>query len=105
MADKLKTNEIKAARGRILRLLNSVYPSTVEVRTIHNVLIEEGRSNISEMPRYIDYLAGKGYVKTISEEDAAQLLKGIVPPSAFIRLTPLGVDLVEGTIEDPGVDV
>ena len=41
----------------------------------------------------------------IGEEATEQILHGVVPPSAFVKLTPTGVDLVEGTIEDQGVDV
>lgn len=77
----------------------------MEIRTITNSLLESNRINVPDVARYIDYLSGKKYIEVIGEEDAEQILRGIVPPSAFIKLTPKGVDLVEGTIEDLGVDV
>ena len=57
------------------------------------------------MKQHIDYLSGKKYIQVIGEDAAEQILHGVVPPSAFVKLTPTGVDLVEGTIEDQGVDV
>ena len=104
MTDKLKAIETKTARGRILRLLHIVYPGPAEGRTITNIMIQEGRP-VADMAKYIDYLVHKGYVKAISEEHAEQILKGVVPPTAFFKLTPHGVDLLEGTIKDPGVDL
>ena len=63
------------------------------------------RGEIPSIAQHIDYLSGKKYIQVIGEEAAEQILHGVVPPSAFVKLTPTGVDLVEGTIEDQGVDV
>lgn len=105
MAAELTVQANKRVRGEILALLYSVQPVPVEIRTITNSLLESNRINVPDVARYIDYLSGKEYIEVIGEEDAEQILRGIVPPSAFIKLTPKGVDLVEGTIEDLGVDV
>ena len=94
MAANLTVAANKRVRGEILALLYSVQPVPVEIRTITNSLLES-----------IDYLSGKKYIQVIGEEAAEQILHGVVPPSAFVKLTPTGVDLVEGTIEDQGVDV
>lgn len=105
MAADLTVAANKRARGEIMSLLYSVQPIPVEVRTLTNSLLESNRVSIPNIAQYIDYLSGKGYITVISEEDASQILCGVVPPSAFVKLTPAGVDLVEGTTEDPGVDV
>ena len=77
----------------------------VEIRTIVNSLLESNMVTVPNIAQFIDYLSGKKYIEVIGEDDAEQILRGVVPPSAFIKLTPTGVDLVEGTIEDQGVDV
>lgn len=105
MVSNLTANANKRIRGKILTLLYSVTPGSAEVRTITNSLLDDGMVNVTDIARHVDYLVGKGYISMISEEDAEQILRGIVPPSAYIKLTPTGVDLVEGTIEDLGVDV
>lgn len=105
MAANLTVNANKRIRGKILMLLYSVAPGLVEVRTITNSLLDAGSISVPDLARHVDYLAGKGYVTVIDEEDAEKLLRGQVPVDAFLKLTPTGIDLVEGTIEDLGVDV
>lgn len=105
MAADLTIQANKRARGEIMALLYSVQPMPVEVRTLTNSLLESNRVSVPNIAQYIDYLSGKGYITVIGEEDAAKILRGVLPPSAFVKLTPAGVDLVEGTTEDPGVDV
>ena len=98
MAANLTVAANKRVRGEILALLYSVQPVPVEIRTISMV-------SVPSIAQHIDYLSGKKYIQVIGEEAAEQILHGVVPPSAFVKLTPTGVDLVEGTIEDQGVDV
>lgn len=105
MAIDLTVSANKRARGEILTLMYSVHPMPVEIRTITNALLESNVVSVPDIARHADYLVGKGYISVINEEDAEKVLRGVVPPSAFLKLTPKGVDLVEGTIEDPGVDV
>lgn len=105
MANNLTVGANKRIRGKILSLLYSVAPGPVEVRTIINSLLDAGNINVPDISRHVDYLVGKGYVTTIDEENAEKLLRGIVSVEAMLKLTPLGIDLVEGTIEDLGVDV
>lgn len=95
----------KRVRGEILALLYSVQPVPVEIRTIINSLLESNMVSVPSIAQHIDYLSGKKYIQVIGEDAAKQILHGVVPPSAFVKLTPTGVDLVEGTIEDQGVDV
>ena len=99
MAANLTVNANKRIRGKILMLLYSVAPGPVEVRTITNSLLDAGSISVPDLARHVDYLT------VIDEEDAEKLLRGQVPVDAFLKLTPTGIDLVEGTIEDLGVDV
>ena len=100
MAANLTVAANKRVRGEILALLYSVQPVPVEIRTITNSLLESNMVSVPSIAQHIDYLSGKKYIQVIGEEAAEQ-----IPPSAFVKLTPTGVDLVEGTIEDQGVDV
>ena len=104
MAANLTVAANKRVRGEILALLYSVQPVPVEIRTITNSLLESNMVSVPSIAQHIDYLSGKKYIQVIGEA-AEQILHGVVPPSAFVKLTPTGVDLVEGTIEDQGVDV
>ena len=105
MAANLTVAANKRVRGEILALLYSVQPVPVEIRTITNSLLESNMVSVPSIAQHIDYLSGTKYIQVIGEEAAEQILHGVVPPSAFVKLTPTGVDLVEGTIEDQGVDV
>lgn len=105
MAANLTVAANKRVRGEILALLYSVQPVPVEIRTITNSLLESNMVSVPSIAQHIDYLSGKKYIRVIGEDAAEQILQGVVPPSAFVKLTPTGVDLVEGTIEDQGVDV
>jgi DNA-binding MarR family transcriptional regulator len=105
MAANITVKANKRTRGEILALLYAVQPTPVESRTITNALLEKNYVSIPDIAQHLDYLTGKGYIKFISEEDAEKLLRGVVPPSSFVKLTPKGIDLVENTIEDAGVDV
>lgn len=104
---KLQTSQNKRVRGEILRLLYSVYPGTVEVQTIINALLDSGYITTPEIGAHIDYLMGeeKKYILPVNPDVVAEVLKGLVKNTAFVKLSPRGLDLVEGTIEDPGVDV
>lgn len=105
MAANLTVAANKRVRGEIIALLYSVQPVPVEIRTIINSLLESNMVSVPSIAQHIDYLSGKNYIKVIGEDAAEQILRGVVPPSAFVKLTPTGVDLVEGTVEDKGVDV
>ena len=105
MAVDLTVSANKRARGEVLALMYSVQPMPVEIRTITNALLESKVVSVPDIARHVDYLVGKGYITVINEEDAEKVLRGVVPPSSFVKLTPKGIDLVEQTIEDPGVDV
>ncbi|MFQ8758077.1 MAG: phage protein Gp27 family protein [Intestinimonas sp.] len=79
MAANLTVNANKRIRGKILMLLYSVAPGPVEVRTITNSLLDAGSISVPDLARHVDYLAGKGYVTVIDEEDAEEAAAGPGP--------------------------
>ena len=55
-----------------------------------------------DITKYLDYLKDAGYIEFTNLKVTAY---NAYAKDAVIRLTKEGVDLAEGTIEDPGVDV
>lgn len=102
--EKITANKNKRLRGEIVRLLHTSYPQSIEVRTLTDLLRDSGYTPASDISPQLDYLADKGYIRILNSEDIAKI-NAILPPSSFCKLTALGVDVAEGTVEDLGVDV
>ena len=92
----------KAIRGYIMRSLVKGYQNTLLVRQITNSLIADGMIVSPYISKHLDYLRDGGYItftdKSVNAYNAYR-------KDAVIKLTKEGVDLVEGTTDDPGVDV
>lgn len=92
----------KAIRGYIMRSLVKGYQNTLLVRQITNSLIADGMIVSPDISKLLDYLRDGGYItftdKSVNAYNAYR-------KDAVIKLTKEGVDLVEGTTDDPGVDV
>lgn len=92
----------KAIRGYIMRSLVKGYQNTLLVRQITNSLIADGMIVSPDISKHLDYLRDGGYItftnKSVNAYNAYR-------KDAVIKLTKEGVDLVEGTTDDPGVDV
>lgn len=92
----------KAIRGYIIRALVKGHQNSLLLRQITNALVADGMIVSPDISKHLDYLTEAGYVcftdKTINAYNAYR-------KDAVIKLTKEGVDLVEGTIEDPGVDI
>ena len=92
----------KAIRGYIMRSLGKGYQNTLLVRQITNSLIADGMIVSPDISKHLDYLRDGGYItftdKSVNAYNAYR-------KDAVIKLTKEGVDLVEGTTDDPGVDV
>ena len=92
----------KAIRGYIMRSLVKGYQNTLLVRQITNSLIADGIIVSPDISKHLDYLRDGGYItftdKSVNAYNAYR-------KDAVIKLTKEGVDLVEGTTDDPGVDV
>lgn len=92
----------KAIRGYIIRALAKGSQNTLLVRQITNMLIADGMIFSPDISKHIDYLKEAEY---LAFTDRAANAYNAYRKDAVIKLTKRGVDLVEGTIEDAGVDV
>ena len=92
----------KAIRGYIMRSLVKGYQNTLLVRQITNSLIADGMIVSPDISKHLAYMTDGGYItftdKSVNAYNAYR-------KDAVIKLTKEGVDLVEGTTDDPGVDV
>lgn len=92
----------KSVRGYILRSLAKGPHNSSLVRTITNALVQEQMILTPDISKHIDYLEDAEYIEfTNKRVNAYTAYKS----DAVIKLTRKGVDLLEGTIEDPGVDI
>lgn len=99
-AAEVKNN--KAIRGYILRGLVKGYNNALLVRQITNALMGDGLILTPDIGKYLDYLEDGGYLEFANAKvNAYNAYKN----DAIVRLTKKGVDLVEGTIEDDGIDI
>lgn len=100
MEAEIKQN--KAIRGYIIRALVKGHQNTLLVRQISNALIADGLIVSPDLSKHLDYLMEAGYIvmtdKTANAYNAYR-------KDTTIKLTKAGVDLVEGTIDDAGVDI
>ena len=101
--DELTEQEVsknKAIRGYIVRALAKGSQNALLVRQITNALVADGLIYSPDISKPIEYLQEAGYVTFTDRSVNAYNRK-----DSIIKLTRKGVDLVEGTINDPGIDV
>lgn len=98
MGDDVQVMKNKVYRGRVLRTLDNYYPKAIAVREVKATLQSSGMPIVSEIYRIVDYLIDKGYVKAIDKNE-------LLEDDDLIKLTAKGVDLLENTISDEGVNV
>lgn len=92
-------------RGAILLLLAEAAPEPINAEVLRSVLERSraaGGVTRRELARALDYLRGRGYVdyQVVEARDYPEL-----PRLVGVRITAAGVDLVEATTDDPGVDL
>lgn len=92
----------KAIRGYIIRALVKGHQNSLLIRQITNALVADGMIVSPDISKHLDYLTEAGYIaftdKTVTAYTAYRR-------DAVIKLTKKGVDLVEGTLDDAGVEV
>lgn len=99
----IKVNEMKEARGTVLKLLRGVYPKDLSLGVVRRGLVEAGiEATAVETEGLTMYLAddGKEYVEIerLHSSDLGEMVT--------VRLTAKGCDLVDGVIApDPGIDL
>jgi hypothetical protein len=89
----------KMLRGQVLRTLTLFYPSPVDVSGIKSALLTRGLLITADITKVLYYLKDKQYIN-ISKSTITE-----IEDSDLVELTAKGVDLIEGTIDDPGVEI
>ncbi len=103
--DEMTEQEItknKAIRGYIIRALAKGNQNTLLVRQVTNALVADGLIYSPDISKHIEYLEEAGYITFTNRSANAY---NAYRKDAIIKLTKKGVDLLENTIEDPGVNV
>lgn len=100
--ERQEIRQNKAIRGYILRALAKGYQYSLLTRQIANALQAEGLIISPDISRHIAYLVEAEYIEITTEKVTAYQAYA---NDAVLRLTKEGIDLIEGTTEDPGVDL
>lgn len=100
--EQAEINQNKAIRGYILRCLVKGYNYSALVKQITNAMMAANMIISPDIGKHLGYLADAGYIEFTDQKINAY---NAYAKDAVIRLTKEGVDLVEGTTEDAGVDV
>lgn len=103
--DEMTEQEViknKAIRGYIIRALAKGNQNTLLVRQVTNALVADGLIYSPDIAKHIEYLEEAGYITFTNRAANAY---NAYRKDAIIKLTKKGVDLLENTIEDPGVNV
>lgn len=98
-ADGVQVTRNKMLRGQLLRTIALFYPAPVSVKHIKTSLLTKGMSVEADVTKVVHYLQDKGYIRC-----TPGCIQGFEDDDT-IELTAQGVDLIEGTISDPGVDM
>ena len=92
----------KSLRGYIVRALAKGNQNSLLVRQITNAMLAENIITVPDISKHLSYLVDGGYIEFTDKRANAY---NAYRRDAVIKLTKAGVDLVEGTKDDPGVDV
>jgi hypothetical protein len=87
----------KKYRGEIMRILALFYPTPITVKQVKLSLLEYGINNGADTSKHLQYLLDKGYLNVDKEfvEDFKE--------EHMVRMSPKGIDLIEGTIVDEAI--
>lgn len=101
MRNLIETVTNKQARGYILKVCKISYPQPIGSNVIDVCLVDAGMGvSGTQLDGYLKYLHDRGYVTL-----KAAGLSVLGTSMTLVELTAKGIDLLEGTINDAGVDV
>lgn len=100
--DKMTSARKKCARGTLMTLLYNNQSAAMMVRTLEYAMMQDDAYITSEIGSHLYYLADKGYVKLWQGDEPCSMASN-PPREALVRLTSMGIDLMEETIEDDGI--
>lgn len=95
--DKLAVSEAKVLRGDVIEKLYMTYGTDIRIAALRNALRSKGLMPEDSLKKCIYYLGGEGKRYVHVEVDKENWL------DSLIWLTPAGVNLAEGDLEDVGV--
>lgn len=84
----------KNIRGHIMYLLMLSHPTPTTGKVLETGMLSSMMVVNPDISAYLDYLTDRGYVEK-TEKPEFDLV--------YYKLTSRGIDLMEGTIKDPGV--
>ena len=97
--DLVKIIEAKNLRGDIIEKLYLYYGQDIRITVLKSALRVKGYVNDDEIKKDIFYLGGDGKRYIHVEVNTENWM------DSLIWLTPMGVNLAEGDIEDKGVNL
>ncbi len=97
--NRLEILKAKELRGNIIESLYNLYPQEVTINTLKQLLRYKGYTYETEVQKALYYLQGKGYISLAAEETEVEYWEN------EIVLTPLGINLAEGDVDDMGVNL
>ncbi|SKC68432.1 hypothetical protein [Maledivibacter halophilus] len=100
--EKQIADKNKAIRGYIIRSLVKGHHNRLLCRQLVNLMMRDAIIISPDISGYLDYLHEKKYIEYTDEKITSYTA---YMNDAMIKLTSKGVDLVEGTTNDPGVDI
>ena len=86
-------------RGKLLDFLSDIYPRDIEELSIMGVFYEYNKTD--DIARSLEYLMDKKY---ISREEKPHPYKKHQKIRLY-KITPAGIDLHDGQLEDPSVPI
>jgi len=94
-----KKERFRRVRGAILKLLAHEHPKPIDCKVLHFLLDDLGYTiDDEECASHISYLEEKEYIKIEKRKGGGVRIK-------MITVCCKGLDLLDGFIKDPGVDV
>ena len=101
MMENQQAQQNKTVRGYIMRMLAGSAQNTLLCHQLSRKLIEDKLTGSPDISKHLEYLHQKGYVQFVGKETAYTIQTNDGP----VSLTAAGIDLMEGSIADPGVDI
>lgn len=95
--DTLEISEVKILRGDVIEKLYMTYGTDIRIAALRNALRSRGLIPEESLKKCIFYLGGEGKRYIHVEVNKENWMDSV------IWLTPAGVNLAEGDIEDVGV--
>jgi hypothetical protein len=92
----MSLDQLRERRGLILHSLHAQYPMRLMRTALDRNVMPFYAGEAGQFDRDVEYLRDKGYLDVEEQTLAGRSI------SAF-KITPAGVDLVEGSTKDPGI--